>query len=141
MNIHVAPLNIACRPLCALRSALALSLLAAVACGGQDDVVQLDATDPELAGEALAGDPAAVDAEIASTEQALRRPALELFEVDRTPVAPEEPDVAPVELTVSECTWLGGSVVFWASCGGTLMKCVGANGRETCIDEIKATDD
>lgn len=42
-----------------------------------------------------------------------------------------------VELTVSECTWLGGTIVYWSSCGGTLMKCVGSSGRERCIDEVK----
>jgi hypothetical protein len=45
--------------------------------------------------------------------------------------------VVVVNLTVSECTWLGGTVTFWSDCGGTLMKCVGGNGREMCIDEIK----
>jgi len=42
-----------------------------------------------------------------------------------------------VALTVSECTWLGGKVEYWSSCEGTLMKCVGANGHEMCIDTIK----
>ena len=42
-----------------------------------------------------------------------------------------------VNLSVSECTWLGGTVAHWPSCGGTSMKCVGSNGREMCIDTIK----
>lgn len=42
-----------------------------------------------------------------------------------------------VALSVSECTWLGGSVVYWSNCGDTLMKCVGPSGREMCIDTVK----
>ncbi len=38
-----------------------------------------------------------------------------------------------VALTASECTWLGGTVIFWGNCEGTNQKCVGANGRERCI--------
>jgi hypothetical protein len=41
-----------------------------------------------------------------------------------------------VNLTVSECTWLGGTVVHWPYCG-TLMKCVGPSGREMCIDKVQ----
>jgi hypothetical protein len=40
-----------------------------------------------------------------------------------------------VELTPKECTYLGGTVKYWDGCG-TLMKCVAANGREMCIDEL-----
>jgi hypothetical protein len=47
------------------------------------------------------------------------------------------PGQVVVELTVSECTYLGGSVQYWSSCGGTNMKCVAANGHEMCIDQIK----
>ncbi|HMK18178.1 MAG TPA: hypothetical protein VK492_08265 [Chitinophagaceae bacterium] len=56
--------------------------------------------------------------------------------VDSWPT-PGQTNGTVVALTVSECTWLGGTVEYWASCGGTLMKCRGANGREMCIDEIK----
>jgi len=48
-----------------------------------------------------------------------------------------QPGQIVVELTVSECTWLGGTVAYWPHCGGTLMKCVGPSGREMCINEIK----
>lgn len=50
---------------------------------------------------------------------------------------PPKDTVVVVPLTVSECTWLGGTVAFWANCGTTFMKCVGASGREMCIDAIK----
>jgi hypothetical protein len=42
-----------------------------------------------------------------------------------------------IDLTVSECTFLGGKVEFWADCGTTLMKCTAPNGHAMCIDEIK----
>lgn len=42
-----------------------------------------------------------------------------------------------VELTPQECTFLGGSVVYWPWCSGTYMKCVASNGREMCVDELK----
>ncbi len=48
-----------------------------------------------------------------------------------------QPGQFVVALTVSECTWLGGTVVYWPHCGSTKMKCVGPSGREMCIDEIK----
>jgi hypothetical protein len=48
-----------------------------------------------------------------------------------------QPGSVVVDLTVSECTWLGGKVEHWSGCEGTLMKCVGQNGRETCITEVK----
>jgi hypothetical protein len=57
--------------------------------------------------------------------------------VDEWPVVAGGHGTIAVPLTVSECVWLGGTVVYHADCGTTLMKCVGANGRETCITEIK----
>lgn len=42
-----------------------------------------------------------------------------------------------VELTPQECTFLGGTVVYWAWCSDTYMKCVASNGREMCVDELK----
>ena len=42
-----------------------------------------------------------------------------------------------VELTASECTWLGGTVVFWGNCAGEYQKCIGSNGHEACITEKK----
>jgi len=42
-----------------------------------------------------------------------------------------------VELTVRECLFLGGKVEIWDDCGTTGLKCVGQNGNEMCIDEIK----
>jgi len=47
------------------------------------------------------------------------------------------PGTFVVDLTVSECIWLGGKVVYWDGCEGTLMKCVAENGREMCISEVK----
>ena len=52
-------------------------------------------------------------------------------------LGPHGPGQVVVQLTVSECTYLGGSVQYWSSCGGTFMKCVAANGHEMCIDEVK----
>jgi hypothetical protein len=66
----------------------------------------------------------------------------ELIKTKRVHEWPEWPEVAgqpgtiAVPLTVSECVWLGGTVVYHSSCGTTLMKCVGANGREMCIDKV-----
>jgi hypothetical protein len=59
--------------------------------------------------------------------------------VDEWPISVDlgdSDDPITVDLSVSECTWLGGSVVYHAGCGTTLMKCVAANGREMCIDKI-----
>lgn len=43
-----------------------------------------------------------------------------------------------VELTPQECTFLGGTVVYWPHCADTYMKCVASNGREMCVDELIA---
>jgi len=51
--------------------------------------------------------------------------------------SPGQPGQFTVELTVSECTWLGGKVTYWGNCEGTQMKCTAANGREMCVDEVK----
>jgi hypothetical protein len=59
---------------------------------------------------------------------------LQTKNVDAWPV---KDSVLVVNLSVSECTWLGGTVTFWSSCQTTNMKCVGANGREMCIDTVK----
>jgi len=48
-----------------------------------------------------------------------------------------QPGQFAIDLTVTECIWLGGRVEYWEDCGTTLMMCVGANGRATCITEIK----
>jgi hypothetical protein len=57
--------------------------------------------------------------------------------VDEWPKVLDPNDCGPVvmAISVSECTWLGGSVVYHGSCD-TAMKCVGPNGYETCITEI-----
>jgi hypothetical protein len=105
-----------------------------------------------------AGDALADDTEIAQLEEPLARDAnVEDLATEGTVTAPSVAEVRQlsvakqvaswpvrvdttgtlvVALTVKECTWLGGSVVYWSSCGGTLMKCVGASGREMCIDKI-----
>ena len=57
--------------------------------------------------------------------------------VDEWPVVAGGHGTIAVPLTVSECVWLGGTVVYHADCGTTQMKCVGANGHETCITEVK----
>jgi hypothetical protein len=52
-------------------------------------------------------------------------------------LTPDGPGQVVVNLSVTECTYLGGRVEYWSSCGTTNMKCVAANGHEMCIDEIK----
>src|SRR5437763_16222164 len=48
-----------------------------------------------------------------------------------------QPGQIVVDLSVTECTFLGGKVEYWSSCGATLMKGVGSNGNAMCIDTIK----
>src|SRR6476646_7236974 len=38
-----------------------------------------------------------------------------------------------IDLSVSECTWLGGKVEYWGDCSTTQMKCTGPNGHSMCI--------
>ena len=82
---------------------------------------------------------AAATAPLSKKEFAERKKQLlKTKQVNKWPVKIKgQPGSIVVDLTVSECTWLGGKVEYWASCGGTSMKCVGANGREICITEIK----
>ncbi len=67
----------------------------------------------------------------------IRSQLLQKKRVGQWPAKLGGPGGIVVELSVTECTWLGGSVVFHAGCGTTLMKCVAPNGHEMCIDEIK----
>jgi hypothetical protein len=60
-----------------------------------------------------------------------------LLQVKNVNAWPAKDTIFVVPLTVKECTFLGGSVSYWASCGTTNMKCTGSNGHEMCIDEVK----
>ena len=129
---------------------LALGAAAAIGCAGADSIDGGESDDLEAIGQLEEPlrreadlDELAAETEINPPDAAEARQLALAKRIDQWPtqVSPTGSGSTVVALTVRECTWLGGTVVFWASCGTTLMKCVGANGREMCIDKIALTSD
>ncbi len=122
----------------------ALGCAAALGCAGSDSVdidTEIGELEEPLIRE-LDVDDIVAERDITAPSAAQVRRLAVAKQVDLWPgqVDVPRPGTVVVELTVKECVWLGGTVTFWASCGTTLMKCVGASGREMCIDELAVAD-